>query len=273
MGVRVYHPGLKTFLEPDPLVPFKYDYAGGDPINRVDPTGMEDYHVTENFPGNSRTMNTPPPVITCVQNGGCTETIIVVGERPPVPVQEPPRPVGPNGITPDPPPIDGSGFERRSAYTLGPSDTVRSWRSGRYHERTAGVGNAHGSQVNYGGRTFSSEFKRNYVTHLKEHARSVKGVGLTVIHALHFGEIGSVLGGTTSTVEALKGTVYLLRNPGEGNGILLGSIWSEARVSLIAGGAGGLFSIGYEAAFMSGAEAAYATTYDAVFAVLSRGRY
>jgi RHS repeat-associated protein len=121
MGVRVYHPGLKTFLEPDPLVPFKYDYAGGDPINRVDPTGMEDYHVTESMPGSSRTMNTPPPaVITCVQSGGCTEGIDVVGKRP---------------------------FRRK----LGPSDTFHEWRSGRYHERTAGLGNTHRSYVN-GGR-------------------------------------------------------------------------------------------------------------------------
>jgi hypothetical protein len=30
MGVRIYHAGLRTFLEPDPLEPFKYDYAGGD---------------------------------------------------------------------------------------------------------------------------------------------------------------------------------------------------------------------------------------------------
>ncbi len=40
MGARVYHPGLKTWLQPDPLQPFKYDYAGGDPVNRTDPTGL-----------------------------------------------------------------------------------------------------------------------------------------------------------------------------------------------------------------------------------------
>lgn len=40
MGVRVYHPGARTFLQPDPLLPMKYDYTDGDPVNRVDPTSL-----------------------------------------------------------------------------------------------------------------------------------------------------------------------------------------------------------------------------------------
>ena len=42
MGARVYDPVLKIFLQPDPLAPFNYTYAGGDPINRWDPSGMLD---------------------------------------------------------------------------------------------------------------------------------------------------------------------------------------------------------------------------------------
>jgi RHS repeat-associated protein len=40
LGVRVYSPVLRTWMQPDPLQPFKYDYADGDPVNKVDPTGM-----------------------------------------------------------------------------------------------------------------------------------------------------------------------------------------------------------------------------------------
>jgi RHS repeat-associated protein len=42
MGARVYDPALKIFLQPDPLAPFNYTYAGGDPINRWDPSGRAD---------------------------------------------------------------------------------------------------------------------------------------------------------------------------------------------------------------------------------------
>ncbi len=42
IGARVYNPALKIWMQPDPLEPFKYDYAGGDPVNRIDPTGTED---------------------------------------------------------------------------------------------------------------------------------------------------------------------------------------------------------------------------------------
>jgi len=41
MGARVYNPALKIWMQPDPLQPFKYDYADGDPVNRIDPSGME----------------------------------------------------------------------------------------------------------------------------------------------------------------------------------------------------------------------------------------
>jgi len=43
MGLRVYSPAIRGFLQTDPLLPFKYDYTDGDPVNRVDPTGMG-YH-------------------------------------------------------------------------------------------------------------------------------------------------------------------------------------------------------------------------------------
>jgi RHS repeat-associated protein len=41
MGARVYNPALKIWMQPDPLQPFKYDYADGDPINKIDPTGLD----------------------------------------------------------------------------------------------------------------------------------------------------------------------------------------------------------------------------------------
>lgn len=40
MGARVYNPALKIWMQPDPLQPFKYDYADGDPVNRIDPAGL-----------------------------------------------------------------------------------------------------------------------------------------------------------------------------------------------------------------------------------------
>lgn len=42
MGARVYSPSLKMFMQPDPLQPHTYTYAGGDPVNRWDPTGLSD---------------------------------------------------------------------------------------------------------------------------------------------------------------------------------------------------------------------------------------
>lgn len=40
MGVRIYDTQLRQFLQPDPVDPMTYTYVGGDPVNRVDPTGM-----------------------------------------------------------------------------------------------------------------------------------------------------------------------------------------------------------------------------------------
>ncbi|MGN6092541.1 MAG: RHS repeat-associated core domain-containing protein [Luteibacter jiangsuensis] len=50
LGTRPYDPALRRFLAPDAMSPFdaggvnRYTYCGGDPINRVDPSG----HVWEN---------------------------------------------------------------------------------------------------------------------------------------------------------------------------------------------------------------------------------
>jgi len=40
MGRRVYDPSLRQFLQPDVIDPMTYSYAGGDPVNFVDPSGM-----------------------------------------------------------------------------------------------------------------------------------------------------------------------------------------------------------------------------------------
>jgi RHS repeat-associated protein len=40
MGIRIYDAKLRQFLQPDLLNPTTYTYAGGDPINFVDPSGM-----------------------------------------------------------------------------------------------------------------------------------------------------------------------------------------------------------------------------------------
>lgn len=40
MGARVYDPGARIFLQPDPLAPHDYTYAAGDPINKWDPSGL-----------------------------------------------------------------------------------------------------------------------------------------------------------------------------------------------------------------------------------------
>jgi RHS repeat-associated protein len=42
MGARVYDPTVRVFMQPDPLLPHTFTYASGDPVNRVDPTGMGD---------------------------------------------------------------------------------------------------------------------------------------------------------------------------------------------------------------------------------------
>ena len=42
MGIRVYDSKLRQFVQPDILNPMSYTYAGGDPVNRIDPTGMID---------------------------------------------------------------------------------------------------------------------------------------------------------------------------------------------------------------------------------------
>ncbi|SEO62147.1 RHS repeat-associated core domain-containing protein [Luteibacter sp. UNC138MFCol5.1] len=45
LGDRLYSPTLRRFLNPDPISPFgggglnRYGYCGGDPVNRIDPTG------------------------------------------------------------------------------------------------------------------------------------------------------------------------------------------------------------------------------------------
>ncbi len=41
MGARVYDPKLRQFLQPDPLEPFTYTYVNGDPVNGIDPSGMQ----------------------------------------------------------------------------------------------------------------------------------------------------------------------------------------------------------------------------------------
>jgi RHS repeat-associated protein len=89
MGVRVYNPALRTFLQPDPLVPFKYDYADGDPINRWDPLGFQSVGTEdvdaqtygETTPkGVDNAPTTPPIVCPDGSINGCTETIEVSGK-------------------------------------------------------------------------------------------------------------------------------------------------------------------------------------------------
>jgi RHS repeat-associated protein len=58
MGARVYNPALKIWMQPDPLQPLKYDYADGDPVNRIDPSGLESQLVMiipVSLPGIGRT--------------------------------------------------------------------------------------------------------------------------------------------------------------------------------------------------------------------------
>jgi RHS repeat-associated protein len=247
MGVRIYHAGLRTFLEPDPLEPFKYDYAGGDPINRVDPTGMEDYHVTENYPGSSRTMNTPPPVITCAQNGGCTEGIDVVGKRP---------------------------FRRK----LGPSDTFHEWRSGRYHERAAGLGNMHGSRINQGqhDRSFRSVFLRTFkwnITANYEVATSIPGkvtrLALSMASSWQVGKVLHRLGPTGAAYV----TAQEIATPTMGSEIIAGLAWTDAIVvfvlntTAVTGGlaVGVTIGSGWDALV----EASFSVTFDAIYGGLS----
>jgi RHS repeat-associated protein len=60
-GIRVYDARMRQFLQPDVLTPMSYTYAAGDPINRIDPSGM---------------LDEPPRY-----NNAPEETIIVTGSR------------------------------------------------------------------------------------------------------------------------------------------------------------------------------------------------
>jgi RHS repeat-associated protein len=74
MGVRVYDSQLRQFLQPDPLDPLMYTYAGGDPVNLVDRTGMED------TPSENEGKTVPTGADTPRPDGG-TEEITVWGPR------------------------------------------------------------------------------------------------------------------------------------------------------------------------------------------------
>jgi RHS repeat-associated protein len=54
MGARVYNPQLRVFIQPDPLDPQAYTYAGGDPINNVDPSGLAPTNVEGTRSSNGR---------------------------------------------------------------------------------------------------------------------------------------------------------------------------------------------------------------------------
>lgn len=130
MGARVYHPRMRTFLEPDPLEPFNYNYAGGDPVNRVDETGMlEDSHVEPNYQNTPKEPPATPGVdVFCDETGHCypiNEVIPVGGDRDSA--------------------AGGGTAGRAREYTLGANDTTRGHsfqRAGMLGDlgRVAGVG-------------------------------------------------------------------------------------------------------------------------------------
>jgi RHS repeat-associated protein len=85
MGIRIYDAGLRQFLQPDVLNPMSYTYAGGDPVNRIDPTGMIDTPSFQadhgDFGGSGGLFNTSP----CSSDGSgrrtCGEDIRIGGKR------------------------------------------------------------------------------------------------------------------------------------------------------------------------------------------------
>jgi RHS repeat-associated protein len=80
MGIRVYDAGLRQFLQPDVFNPLNHTYAGGDPINRFDPTGMLDAPVHLMDGGGGISGGDDFDSRRC-QPKDCGEEIFVLGER------------------------------------------------------------------------------------------------------------------------------------------------------------------------------------------------
>ncbi len=80
MGARVYDPALKIFLQPDPLAPHSYTYAGGDPINRWDPTGLEDLEVDPATAKKKEDKSKAPP--GSYDNPEPMEEVVVIRDKP-----------------------------------------------------------------------------------------------------------------------------------------------------------------------------------------------
>jgi hypothetical protein len=67
-------------------------------------------------------------------------------------------------------------------------------------------------------------------------------------------------------------TAHEVVRPTAGSEIIVGAVWADAAGSLIGGIGVAAFSIVYDTTFKAAADATYATTYDAVYSVLSRSR-
>ncbi len=87
--------------------------------------------------------------------------------------------------------------------------------------------------------------------------------------------------GTLSPAQALLFTAeeILAYTPGgtmapmEESGILVSAVWREAAPAAVVGIGGAAFGVGYQAAFLAAHDVSSATTNDAIYTVLSRGRY
>jgi len=71
MGIRAYDAKLRQFLQPDVLNPMSYTYAGGDPINFVDPTGRSPRRARES-------SEEPTPGVDTTHPGGGSDWTVIL---------------------------------------------------------------------------------------------------------------------------------------------------------------------------------------------------
>ncbi|HEX9050281.1 MAG TPA: RHS repeat-associated core domain-containing protein [Anaeromyxobacter sp.] len=234
MGARVYYPALRSFLQPDPLAPFAYTYVRGDPINRIDPTGLLDAGV--------------PTKCEKDCSGG-------PGDAPPPP--PPPPDPDPNAPRPE-------GGTEEIVVTAPTRPSQWNWAGDRI-----GAGSSVGRRVFI--VEFKNQFGHNFMrlprTAFAATTATVAS-GITVWHAYEATTLTTELLGGLTPMEAASGSWYMLTTPGTYLEIV-GAPFAEGALCTVAlGGSVLFFAYTYEVAFESAAEAWYSTTVDSIYTVL-----
>lgn len=166
MGARVYDPGMRVFLQTDPLSPNDYTYAAGDPINKWDPTGMEPREAPAG------------PRKACRGQEGCVVTYFNRPEgsfgieQGPEAISTIDREYGPNSVVVTTPLLDGTqgnimisggtvSFPGASPAGFGAGDLSRSFGGGRGGEGGGGFAGGRGAR---GGALHRALMDFDYIT-------------------------------------------------------------------------------------------------------------